>query len=441
MPAGVFNVNSTMSSTDQLLIEAKRVRDSGVLGDARLRQLFDYLLEKTVAGESPKELVIAMDVFGKGADFSVGEDALVRVYVHKLRKALSSFYGSAAASGGYALQLPKGDYRLHLQIPPADVPGPGADTDVGKGLSSRRVNLWRVGCFILGAVAIALLLFAALENRNPDGLADVRRSPVWSDLLTDGRPITIVIGDYYLLGETDDSLEVKRLVREFDINSRADFDHYRMQHPDDARHLVDVGFRYLPTASASALRHVMAVLAPADRRISVRMMSELPVSAFKSSDVIYIGFVSGMGMLQDTVFKGSRLNVGFSYDELIDATTGHSYVSQEVSQVQNDENAPERRSPYHDYGLFAKLRGPAGNVLMIIAGTRDEGVEETSEELTNHSSLTGITSQIDATKPFEGLLEVGALEGVDMSGRLIFVAPRTESDVTAQESKAASSPR
>src|SRR5580658_9253996 len=140
MPAGVFNVNSTMS-TDQLLLEAKRVRESGVLGDARLRQLFDYLLERTVAGESPKELVIAMDVFGKGADFNVGEDALVRVYVHKLRKALASFYGSAAAGGGYALQLPKGDYRLHLQLP-VDIPAPGADTEVKKGALTRRVGSW-----------------------------------------------------------------------------------------------------------------------------------------------------------------------------------------------------------------------------------------------------------------------------------------------------------
>jgi hypothetical protein len=438
MAAGVFNVNSTMS-TDQLLLEAKRVRESGVLGDARLRQLFDYLLERTVAGESPKELVIAMDVFGKGADFNVGEDALVRVYVHKLRKALASFYGSAAAGGGYALQLPKGDYRLHLQLP-VDIPAPGADTEVKKGALTRRVGSWLLACSLLGAMAGALLVFILLENRNPDGLADVRRSPVWSDLLADGRPIIIVIGDYYLLGETDSSLEVKRLIREFDINSRTDLDRYRMQHPDDARHLVDVGFRYLPTASASALRHVVAVLAAADRRISVRMMSELPVSAFKTSDVIYIGFVSGMGMLQDTVFKGSRLNVGYSYDELIDSTTGHSYVSQEVSQVQNDSDASESRAPYHDYGLFAKLRGPAGNVLMIIAGTRDEGVEETGEELTSAAVLKGITAQVDATKPFEGLLEVGALGGVDMNGRLIFVAPRNAPDLTTQGSKAASSP-
>ena len=436
MHAGVFNVNSTMQSTDQLLIEAKRVRDSGILGDARLRQLFDYLLDKTVADESPKELVIAMDVFGKGADFSVGDDALVRVYVHKLRKALSSFYGSAAAVGGYSLQLPRGDYRLQLQAP---VAGPTANGSAEPARAPRRPYGWLLAGAVLGAAIFGLLTLGVLQTRNSDGLAAVRASPVWSELLSDDRPIVIVIGDYYLLGETDDSKTVKRLVREFDINSRTDLAHYRMQHPDDPRGLVDVGFGYFPTSIASSLRHVMAVIAPADRRITVRLASDLPVSTLKSSDVIYIGFVSGMGMLQDPAFKGSRLSVGLSYDELIDTTTGHTYTSQDESQVRSDDNASGRRAPYHDYGVFAKLRGPGGNLMMIIAGTRDEGVEQTSEELTNASALKGITSQVDTTKPFEGLLEVGAMEGVDMSGHLMFVAPRSGADFTAQQSETESS--
>lgn len=413
-----------MSSTEQLLSEAGRIRESGVLGEARLRQLFDYLLDKTVAGESPKELVIAMDVFGKSSDFNVGEDAVVRVYMHKLRKALMSFYGSASGTG-YSLQLPKGDYRLQLR-PPATAPAPPAtDPGVSGRVSPRRLSIWLLCCSALGALAIVLLVLKAPGITGQDGLAAVRSAPMWSEILADERPITIVLGDYYLVGETDDTNEVKRLIREFDINSRTDLDRHRRQHPAESKHLVDVGFHYLPTGSANALRHVMAVLAPADRRISVRMMSQLPVSTFKSSDVVYVGFVSGMGMLQDLVFAGSRLRVGDSYDELIDSATARSYVSQEVSQVDNGERGSDRGSPYHDYGLFAKLRGPAGNLMMIIAGTRDEGVQETSEKLTNPSDLKGISSRVDTAKPFEGLLEVGALDGVDMSGRVIFVAPRS----------------
>ena len=75
--------------------ETARVQASGVLGEARLRKLFDYLAGRAVAGLSAKEIEIAVDVFGKDANFDVSQDALVRVYIHKLRKLLEEFYDSS----------------------------------------------------------------------------------------------------------------------------------------------------------------------------------------------------------------------------------------------------------------------------------------------------------------------------------------------------------
>jgi hypothetical protein len=82
-----------------------------------LRRLFDYLVENSLAGQSPKEIAIAIDVFGKTSDFDAAQDALVRVYIHKLRKALDEFY-SARGEPSARLQLPRGDYRLQLSTPP-----------------------------------------------------------------------------------------------------------------------------------------------------------------------------------------------------------------------------------------------------------------------------------------------------------------------------------
>jgi hypothetical protein len=94
--------------------QVARLQLSGVLGEARLRNLFDYLAKKTLAGQSPKEIAIAIDVFGKTSDFDVSQDALVRVYIHKLRKALDDFYASPGAGGGAGLYLPRGEYRLKV---------------------------------------------------------------------------------------------------------------------------------------------------------------------------------------------------------------------------------------------------------------------------------------------------------------------------------------
>src|ERR1700723_2112331 len=86
--------------------EVERIQQSGVLGEARLRRLFDYLAEKSLAGQSPKEIAIAVDVFGKNSDFDVSQDALVRVYIHKLRKALDEYYASSGNASSSELHIP-----------------------------------------------------------------------------------------------------------------------------------------------------------------------------------------------------------------------------------------------------------------------------------------------------------------------------------------------
>ena len=142
----------------------------------------------------------------------------------------------------------------------------------------------------------------------------MRASPIWSAVLKDDRPILIVVGDYYLIGESDDSMGVNRLIREYSVNSKNDLDHYVQEHPELADRYMDVGLRYLPISTAFALRDVMVVLAPENRRITVSKMSDIEPSSLKSADVVYIGYLSGMGMLQDLIFSGSRFSVGDSYE-------------------------------------------------------------------------------------------------------------------------------
>lgn len=69
----------TRDLKNALLQEAERIRSSGALGEAGLRRLFDYLVANSLEDRSPKEIAIAIDVFGRGADFDVSQDALVRV--------------------------------------------------------------------------------------------------------------------------------------------------------------------------------------------------------------------------------------------------------------------------------------------------------------------------------------------------------------------------
>jgi hypothetical protein len=398
------------------LQEVERVRSSGVLGESRLRDLFDYLVERSLAGQSPKEIAIAVDVFGKKGDFDVAQDALVRVYVHKLRKALASFYASAEDTlNAPTLQIPRGEYRLRLSTSPSPV--------------APKALRWSAGLATLVAALLlgvgVLIGFGAVRLSSPHSeLELVRATPLWSSILADDRPIMIVVGDYYLIGETDSSMDVKRLIREFSVNSKSDLDDYIVQHPEVADRYMDVGLRYLPISAAVALRNVMAVLAPANRRIVVTKMSDVEAGSLKSADIIYIGYISGMGMMQDLVFSGSRFAVGDSYDEVVDKDTKHSYISQTWTQVIDPPQSAGSGTSYHDYGLFMSLRGPGGNPIVVISGTRDEGVEQTAETFTSSKKLQELVRPAEATLPFEALLEVSAFDGVNLSGKLLVQSKR-----------------
>jgi hypothetical protein len=130
-----------MQAESDLGAEAERIKASGVLGEARVRRLFDYLVTSSLAGQSPKEIAIAVDVFGKSADFDSGQDALVRVYIHKLRKGLEEFYASHASAPAGTLTIPRGEYRLRF-APDAAAPDTSAPDSSAARPPRRRYERW-----------------------------------------------------------------------------------------------------------------------------------------------------------------------------------------------------------------------------------------------------------------------------------------------------------
>ncbi len=437
--------------------EARRIQASGVLGEAKMRRLFDYLATCSLAGESPREITIAMEVFGKKTDFDVSQDALVRVYIHKLRRTLEEFYSSQSGEDVTPLHIPRGEYRLALRAKAAPATGAATGTSaaaaaptpasapapaltlapaatampVTTSISStvtQRARRHRGLIALISAAAVgaaSLIVFGVIRLRTPQSDVDlVRANPIWSAILKDDRPILIVVGDYYLIGETDESMEVKRLIREYSVNSKSDLENYVRQHPETADRYMDVGLRYLPTSAAFALRDIMPVLGTGKRRVSLSMMSDVTSASLKSADIIYIGYLSGLGIMQQLVFAGSRFSIGESYDELLDTQTKHLYISQTASQNIGALRNSGQESSYRDYGFFSSFRGPGGNAIVVISGTRDEGVRQTAEALSNPEKLQDLSRQADTALPFEALLEVSALDGVNLSGKVLLESKR-----------------
>jgi hypothetical protein len=392
-------------ATYSFAAEVARLHAAKVAGDSgRLRELFDYLADRGPDAASASQADIADAVFGQVA--TEGDDATARVYIHRLRKRLEDFYereGEAERTG--RLVIPAGAYALRQ----AAVPLP-ADEPVRKGWVNRLT-----GVLILGLVA---LLAAFLIGRQVAGPSAPAANSFWQPIVASDRPLVIVVGDYYMFGELNSfDPDQSRLIRDFRIDGPTDLVRAQEAEPERYERAEDVGLTYLPLSSAFALNTIAPVLAREGRVISIVPASELTAATIRDSDVVYIGLVSGMGLLEDLVFANGTIRTGETYDEFTDSVARQRYTSEEMRRL---------ASPvyYRDYGYFTRLRGPGGGWVAVIAGSRDTALRGLAPALAAEDLAPAIDDAADAGGALEGLFQVTGQQGADLSQRLLAVRAR-----------------
>ncbi len=420
---------------------AADVRANNVLGRSpTLIRLFDVLVEQSLAGRSPKGIEMAEAVLGPRASFDLSSDTSVRVYAHRLRKKLDDYYGAASRAGEPRLSLCRGEYRLIVE--PSDATGvvsaidsaapevsQGRGSPASKGTQTRR--LWGLSRRSIWLAMAALLLvngagWAAFLLRSSASAPPARSLPPWSLLDASKLPTIIVLGDYYIFGDTDNKMEVKRLIRDFTINSRLDLDQFLMNHPEMMERYTDVDLHYLPVSAAPALQSLLPLIVRPSTsmpRPRIVMASDVTPELLKRNNVVYIGYLSGLNVLRDPVFAGSRFRPGSTYDELIDTVTHKQYVSEAGSDM------PPGEAANLDYGYFSTFQGPTGGRIIIIAGTRDIALMETAEAVASKPDLQAVLAKLGGATAFEALFRVEGIERTNLTGRLLVAAPLNASAI------------
>ncbi len=435
---------------EQLRAHADRIRAAQVLGRSELMQrLFDFLVACSLADKAPKEIEIAIDVFGKDARFEVTRDAMVRVYMHKLRRKLEDYYAGPGREDNGRLTIPRGEYRLVFSENAAESTSESVEPIALESLPDeieqtpppRKTPRSFVWGYVAAAAIIVLLaanLLAWLSDTGHRELRTVRNHPVWQEMVNDDQPIYIVLGDYYIFGELDPHSEtnpesVRRLVREFNINSRNDLDQLLKDRPELDHRYMDLALNYLPISSAFALHNIVPLLEPNKKnpnQVQVILASDLTPAMIRSSHIVYIGLISGMGILRDIAFAGSQFKIGDTYDELIDRKTNQIYVSQ--SSVAVNDN-----TRYRDYGYFATFAGPNNNRILILAGTRDVALMHTAEAVSHSESLRTLVNKAGAQENFEALYAVDAIDRMNLDGQLLLAGGLNTANIWASSTAVA----
>jgi hypothetical protein len=422
-----------VEDADLLRVQAEKIVQSGALGRSRsYARLLEFLVDCAVDGRTPKELEIAMEVFGRGADFDPSQDSMVRVYAHNLRQKLEHHYATNGRDESRQLILPRGEYRVSLapavgtEVRAAAVPGLAAPTafppPAAQTALSRPRPQWQttLAAMVLLGIGVALG-FGVASNRAPPAPAAeaLARSPIWAGLLDDSLPILIVVGDYYIFGELDEHGSVARLVRDFDVGSRQALDALMKSDSSFVSRYLDLDLNYLPSGAAFALLDVLRVLYTSEKAVRVVAMSEMNEADLKSSHVVYLGYISALDKLEEFVFASSGLAIGYTYDELRNIDTGELYSS--------EAGLPEMNRNYRDYGFVSTFPGPGGNQVVVVSGTRDAGLMQAAHALSDPmflSSLEQARPDPGGREPpaFEALYEVTGYGRTNLDAMLVHTA-------------------
>ena len=399
---------------------AQRLKQSGILGRSRIyAALLDYLVACCIEGRQPKEIEIAIEVLGRPADFDVTQDASVRVHIHQLRKKLDRYYSELAPDSACRLVIPKGQYMLAaVNAEPASDSATDQDQPPPRP-SARRLTVNRallvLALVLLGGNLVYLLNSPERGSVLPAGA--LAAHPLWSSLMDDELPILLVTGDYFIFGELNDTGNVTRMIREFDINSSRDLENRIFSDISNRGNYRDLDLSYIPEGSAYALLRIAPLLQQSGKTVNITMMSDLSTHDMRSNHIVYIGYISALDKLAAMTFAASGLQVGRSYDELLDLDSGQYYTS--------DAGLPEAGQQFHDYGLVSTYAASPENQVVIVAGMRDAGLMHTALAVSDAQMLDKLSRSagLDAslgTVSFEALYEVYGVDRMNFSANLVY---------------------
>ena len=391
-----------------------RIKNSGELGRSKIyAALLDYLLQCSAIGKSPKEIEIAMEVLGKDSNYDVSRDSSVRVYVHQLRKKLDSYYQNHEPDATHRIVIPKGQYAIAAI-------NTAALSDQPKGsIITRKAGL---GNALLATIAlllfINLVVFLVPDGTNGNSMtAQYSGSAIWSSVISDDLPIMLVMGDYYIFGELNDQGNIGRMVRDFSINSSDDLEEKHFSDWERTHNYQDLDLSYIPEGSAYALAKIIPILSASGKRLNVTMMSDLTTVDVRENHIVYLGYISALEKLSELVFAASNLQVGRSYDELLNLQTGRYFTS--------DAGLPEEGQQFRDYGFFSTFPASSENQIIVIGGMRDAGLMYTAQALSDQTDLRELDSLLESGAPgdelsLEALYEVYGVDRTHFDGNLVY---------------------
>jgi hypothetical protein len=393
------------------VLQSKDFKDSPVYSN-----LLTYLVDSTISKKIPKEITIAIDVFGKESEFNSNKDSTVRHHILVLRNKLDNYYINEGKDDKFRLVIPKGHYEIQI------APSPQQQSKNGNRFIAA-VKHWEAAVIIL---LLFVILYLVFRPTNAPLLSSAPQTPyfvdpkdkVWGSFFENGYPVTIVLGDDFWMDEYNPEFKRYRQIRDWKISSENDLSNFLIKHPTS--NLVKSEITGIPFGAADNLLDILHMVYHFQNDVSLTMSSTLTLEKIRDHNIIYIGEFRNLRIL-DKIFYKTPLRYQYSPDERL-------FILDEKGNTINTffriEAPYEQQNKYNiDYSLLIKMPGFSKENFMFIVGFGYGGRLERTKMLANtilRAKFIEEINRINHSVPeyFIALFEVKSIERTGFTNEL-----------------------
>ena len=335
------------------------------------RDLLQYLYEKSCNQETPREIDIAIELLGQGKNFDPANDTFVRSRVYKLRQKLAAYYQNEGASDEYQLVIPKGSYRLEFIR------------------SEQRTKKNQTLLILLIALVLSLVVNVSLmiskSGINEQRLHQAGNHPFWSGFLNNDLPTLFVVGDFFTFIEYNPENGTERVIRDYDINSKEDFEAYVRKNPG-LNVQMNENYRSIAWTAVENVLKVSGLFYTNHASLMTKRASQLSWEDVRHSNIIFEGHPRSLFIL-NRVLKMTDLDISREVPFDVYVTANHTDTLQ---VYRSNYWSPGVLS---SYVVVVKIPGPSGNYVFLCVAHDEMPRTFIIEQLTHIDFL----EELDAT--------------------------------------------
>jgi len=375
----------------------------------RYPDLLRYVVQQTIEGrgDTLKERVLGIEVFGREPGFDTSGDSIVRVAAAEVRKRIAQYYQEDGHEDELRVDLPPGSYVARFRRPADPAPAPAVDTafipplqikaeeEAEEAPAGLKASRWtKFSLLAAGIVVLSIVAFFSLRMRSDSGF-----ERFWGPVLTPSTPVLLCLGAV-------DATEMNPDVRgPFTPQMAASVNEAANTPISEGNPGV---FPAVAWTDAAQLASLAEMLGGNDKKFLLRSSRSATLADLRNGPVILGGLLGNSWSMRFV----SKLR----FRPHMDVASQKMWIEDSQHPERTDWSVPWGEAyfdSYDNYALITRSKDPlSGQFTVEIGGLGLHGAQAAGEFVTNPSAMNGLSSDLrDPNKSVQIVLKVTVING------------------------------